>query len=363
MTDEEFYQIYGRMPRRSGPKKRKVKVYWGRVIIALVLLILLIVGIVKLIGLIVGKVKGSGKEDSSSSSSVSSAADKDDSSIAKVITTAPEEEAPAESPQKVTRGNISLTVCIDPAHGGDDDGSQDPSGMRLEKDDTLSIALKLRDYLESQGVTVYMTRTDDVFVDQAGRVSTAVNNRADLMITLHRGYAEGNYNGIEAYVGHEKPATDTRFAGDILAALKAVGTGTDHGVKYGYVNDKQVDYYINENTPMPSVLLNIGYISDDGDNSLFTQNADAYARAIGDAVIDSAYELGVIGADGSRSMSGQLKSEKTTAPDIQVPEENTGDQEGAYNDDTGETEQYGEEEPEYTDDGMGQYTEPMMTDY
>ena len=58
MTDEEFYKVYGRMPRRSGRnKKKKVKVYWHRIIIALLILALAVFGIVKLISFIVGKVK------------------------------------------------------------------------------------------------------------------------------------------------------------------------------------------------------------------------------------------------------------------------------------------------------------------
>ena len=44
MTDQEFYEVYGRMPRRTDPKKKKkkVKVYWGRIIAALIVLFLLI---------------------------------------------------------------------------------------------------------------------------------------------------------------------------------------------------------------------------------------------------------------------------------------------------------------------------------
>ena len=48
MTDEEFEKLYGRPPLRAGTQK-KVKVYWGRIIVALIVFVLIVCGIVQLV--------------------------------------------------------------------------------------------------------------------------------------------------------------------------------------------------------------------------------------------------------------------------------------------------------------------------
>ena len=69
MTDEEFERLYGRPPVKPGTHK-KVKIYWGRVIIAVIVFILVLCGIIQLIKAIARGI--SGKD---STPSVVSAAD------------------------------------------------------------------------------------------------------------------------------------------------------------------------------------------------------------------------------------------------------------------------------------------------
>ena len=49
LSDEEFEQIYGRKPVRRVKKK---KIYWNRIIIALIILIGIVTGLVKLTALV-----------------------------------------------------------------------------------------------------------------------------------------------------------------------------------------------------------------------------------------------------------------------------------------------------------------------
>lgn len=53
LSDEEFEQIYGRKPVRRVKKK---KIYWNRIIIALIILIGIVTGLVKLTALVVSKI-------------------------------------------------------------------------------------------------------------------------------------------------------------------------------------------------------------------------------------------------------------------------------------------------------------------
>lgn len=376
MTDQEFYELYGRMPRRTQPGKKKIKVYWGRIIIALIILILIIVGIFKLIGFAIGKITGN-KEEKEANTTVSTV-ETDASSVAVLDPVSQAEDSSEDQQPIVTNDNYAeLTVCIDAAHGGDDDGATSLDMMRIEKYDTLNIASKLRDEFEARGVTVYLTRFDDSFVELEGRCSGAMNNKCDLMISVHRGYTDdGVYNGVEAYVHSDKPASDTGFARSILEKLAAAGASPNRGVMYGYVTDPTSNYYINEYTSMPSVLLNLGYISNDNDNARLDNNIDAYCKAIVDAVINEAKAQGVIDESGKRADALPLRSQKNySAIQADAPTENSfnyvvgtqndrdnnTDPNGFQTNDIQPEENYAYEEPVYTEDGLGQYTDPMMT--
>ena len=60
-----------------------------------------------------------------------------------------------------------FTVCIDAGHGGKDNGCDYKE--RYEKDDNLTLALALQQYLQSQNVNVVMTRDDDSFLKLSAR--------------------------------------------------------------------------------------------------------------------------------------------------------------------------------------------------
>ena len=92
------------------------------------------------------------------------------------------------------------TVVIDPGHGGADEGAYGPEGT-LEKDVTLSVALRLRALLERRlGVRVILTRTGDTFVALDRRAAIANNDRAELFISLHANSALRDVvTGAEVY--------------------------------------------------------------------------------------------------------------------------------------------------------------------
>lgn len=77
------------------------------------------------------------------------------------------------------------TIVIDPGHGGKDPGAIGPSGVK-EKDVVLPIGLALRDELEKiKGLSVYMTRSTDVFIPLRDRTKFANDKKADLFISIH----------------------------------------------------------------------------------------------------------------------------------------------------------------------------------
>ncbi len=96
------------------------------------------------------------------------------------------------------------TVVVDPGHGGRDPGAQGPAGL-FEKTVTLAIAEKLKARLEAQlGLQVVLTRTGDYHVSLAERTQIANTARAgapaDLFISLHtNSIASVRASGFEAY--------------------------------------------------------------------------------------------------------------------------------------------------------------------
>ncbi len=78
-------------------------------------------------------------------------------------------------------------VCIDPGHGGTaetDSYRVGPTGEREEWID-LRVALMLRDILEKRGAHVLMTRTEDVAVELQDRATLAVENGAEVFLSIH----------------------------------------------------------------------------------------------------------------------------------------------------------------------------------
>ncbi len=91
------------------------------------------------------------------------------------------------------------TVVIDAGHGGRDPGAQ-ANGVR-EKDITLSVALKLGEYLrERLGINVVYTRDDDRFIELRDRGRIANEHGSKLFISIHVNAARSSSAvGTETY--------------------------------------------------------------------------------------------------------------------------------------------------------------------
>ena len=77
------------------------------------------------------------------------------------------------------------TIVLDAGHGGHDTGALGKHSR--EKDITLSIVLKLRDYIHQNldDVKVVLTRDNDEFVELYRRAKIANESKADLFISIH----------------------------------------------------------------------------------------------------------------------------------------------------------------------------------
>jgi N-acetylmuramoyl-L-alanine amidase len=79
------------------------------------------------------------------------------------------------------------TICIDPGHGGTAETDTYRVGPTGEREEwiNLRVALMLRDILEQKGAKVLMTRTEDVAVELQARATLAVENGAEVFLSIH----------------------------------------------------------------------------------------------------------------------------------------------------------------------------------
>lgn len=174
-------------------------------------------------------------------------------------------------------------VCIDPGHGGTSSGAA--NGKRMEKDDNLRLSLLVRDVLEERGYTVVMTRDDDSDVSLEDRCKIANKARASLFVSIHRNSSTSpDAVGMEMWVHSMNPTDDNLLAQNILDNLQVAGISQNRGIHSGYRDGADLNYYINRNTKMPSVLAEIGFISSKADNKDFDEKLEDYALAIADGI-------------------------------------------------------------------------------
>lgn len=91
-------------------------------------------------------------------------------------------------------------VVIDAGHGGHDTGTIGPNGL-MEKDLVLDVALRLGALITQRlGAQVVYTRSDDVFIPLEDRTRIANDEKADLFISIHANSSpEPTATGVETY--------------------------------------------------------------------------------------------------------------------------------------------------------------------
>jgi N-acetylmuramoyl-L-alanine amidase len=186
----------------------------------------------------------------------------------------------------------SVSVFIDPGHGGTDPGAT--AGGYQEKDLNLAVAKKVQALLQARGYTVYMSRTDDTTVGLLDRSIMANNLHADIFVSIHTNSSgvQDSANGIESYFYQYDPlypskinsGMDTnpdRIAKSIALAnyiqqnLVSSTGANDRGTKGETLS-------VVRESAMPAILTEIGFI----DNTAERQKliTDSYQNTLATAI-------------------------------------------------------------------------------
>lgn len=170
-------------------------------------------------------------------------------------------------------------VALDAGHGGANPGAV--YNGRQEKDDVLALTLAVGRILEDRGVDVYYTRTTDVYEAPYQKAMEGNEVGADYFVSIHRNSSPypNQYTGVESLV-YNRYGRAAQLAYNINSQLEQVGF-----VNQG-VNERPDLLVLNE-TSMPAVLVEVGFINTDADNVLFDERFNEIARAIADGILQT----------------------------------------------------------------------------
>ena len=203
-------------------------------------------------------------------------------------------------------------IVLDPGHGGVDPGAIGSTSNLLEKEVALRMGLALRDRLEATGrYRVVMTRDDDRFVPLRDRLQLARQGKGELFISLHADNLVSTpevsgasvYTLAEPTAGPEPPRLASDENGLDLQAGAELSSGADIAPamlvdlpqRHGYHESatlaallvQELDgatrlakrqpvpagFIVLQSPDMPSVLVELGYLSNPADQQALADDA------------------------------------------------------------------------------------------
>lgn len=230
----------------------------------------------------------------------------------------------ATEPPATDSGDGTVTVVIDPGHGGMDPGAV-RYGVR-EKDAVLAVSRELKRLIDARpGYRAVLTRDGDYFVSLAERVRIARRSKGDLFVSVHANtHRSSRVAGMEVYFLSPKRATDReaqeladkenaadmvglapeeRGDDDVLSILMDLRSHqvlsrsnrlADHFLeearRSGAVTPrvvKQAGFQVLRSLAMPSVLVELAYLSHREDRELLSthEGQRRLARILCDAIL------------------------------------------------------------------------------
>lgn len=159
-----------------------------------------------------------------------------------------------------------VVITIDPGHGGFDPGKIGVNEV-LEKDINLAIAGYLKDILEEQGYTVFLTRQTDTALNDPGashKKSSDLNNRiifaqekkTNLLVSIHQNsFSQSSVHGAQVFY-YSNSSEGEALAGMIQENIRLLADPENTREIKG-----NSEYKILAASPCTAVIVECGFLS------------------------------------------------------------------------------------------------------
>lgn len=187
------------------------------------------------------------------------------------------------------------TVVVDPSHGGIDSGSHYQETI-LEKDVALAVALRLDHFLRQAGAEVMLTRSTDEDVsrhildssisryhrDLQGRRKLINESEGDLFISLHvDSCPDPTVRGAITFFKNSRP--ENKFLAECIQRnLNPVVRANPSTGDYFHQTIREGDYYLLNETIIPGVILEMGFMTSPADRELLVH--PGYQNKLAEAI-------------------------------------------------------------------------------
>jgi len=162
-----------------------------------------------------------------------------------------------------------MNVVIDAGHGGYDFGAI--SNTVNEKQIVEQIAKKIKALNKNENVLIHFTRNSDELVTLQERTQIINTIKPDLVLSLH---VNSNKNkeksGVEFFVANKEVSVYEK-SNDLALKLSSEFTKNNR-LTIGEI--KNAPFYILKNTTTPTVLVELGYLSNENDKKYLTDDKE-----------------------------------------------------------------------------------------
>ncbi|WP_270179409.1 N-acetylmuramoyl-L-alanine amidase [Alkalihalobacillus sp. CinArs1] len=160
-----------------------------------------------------------------------------------------------------TNHSRGKTVVLDAGHGGHDSGAL--GLFTYEKLITLRTTKTIAEKLKDAGIRVILTRDGDRYVPLSERTELSERYQADAFVSVHYdSTVDPTASGVTTYYYHEHHQS---LATSIHEEIADTNSLRDRGVRFG-------NYYVLRNNSSPSVLLELGFLSNPFEEQQINKN-------------------------------------------------------------------------------------------
>lgn len=211
-----------------------------------------------------------------------------------------------------------VRILIDPGHGGKDSGALSNKGYRKEKDINLKVAKCVGRILRKNGVEVFFTREHDRYLSLEERVNKITKIRADYFISIHANASSSSKaSGFEFFCRYKKvyptlsPSKKGWFKkvfrkdiGQVVDKIMIESIAYEESLLAKSLNKsfsntlplksrgvKRAGFYVIKNAVVPSVLIELGFMTCDKEVNYLFKDYKKLATAVTKGILNHIKEV------------------------------------------------------------------------